>query len=774
MSCFSEHAVQAVGPRFFAGAFKAAVDALVYAHDQEVADLRKQIADLGSAHYAQQAGQSQLPTKVQTSCAAATPLRMDLHQASLAEPIPPPQPLDVHVASPDEQNAVLTMLPGVPHVTPQSTRPPALLMEGTDEQEETVPEPPNEGRAPSSCFNGEGNGFPYLARWEYMVSRVLMICDRPETYEVNECWDKTDEFVHKTKLADPYIDIWHRARPGFVDRQSCGRGSNRRKARFLGSSPLEFDIKTWTIMSVMQQLVVRPRSRTRLVWSILGILMLTLDFITLPLVAFLPPESQLLTTSVWTSQVYWSMDIIMSFFTGVYIGTSLEMKVATIARAYVTSWFFFDVLVVVPTWLLLFIGFSGSTWIGRLLRFLRFLRLAKVEVILHDALAYVNSPDFFFVFGIFKLTVCLIIVTHINACLWFVVGDASGGWAQDMKHNYSVWHQYLCSMHWALTQFQGTSDIFPGTTTNERAYAVVTVILALLTLCSFVSALTNIMMQLRALRTERNFRDRAMRSYLSAHSISGPLSIRCTMYVKWMEKVQWQLSRETELLQKLPKELLMDLEDEVRAPLFEPHAFFNVFCLTYPRLTRRICHLAMHQCTPAPDEVIFAERETGTRSHFVVNGNFTYVQGAIHLGVTQQVLEGQLLGEPVLWMSWRHKGRLSLVNFGTLISLDAAEFAQLIASHKPALASCVLYARRFVAGMTQRGWLCVTDLINPTFIIREKNNSTGNRSLQSFVSDLPLENCDTEISQTASTNSKAWGAPGRGSGLSGFKFPFLS
>merc|ERR1712070_253626 len=129
----------------------------------------------------------------------------------------------------------------------------------------------------------------------------------------------------------------------------------------------------------------------------------------------------------------------------------------------------------------------------------------------------------------------LVILNHINACLWYAVGTkATAGWTNAYEET-SVAYKYLTSMHWAITQFQGTSEITPvmggGRDTFERAYAVGTVVFALIILASFVSTLTNMILQLQQLREERTGMQRAVRSYLCDKNISLELSLRVRKYI---------------------------------------------------------------------------------------------------------------------------------------------------------------------------------------------------------------------------------------------------
>merc|ERR1712019_197102 len=90
---------------------------------------------------------------------------------------------------------------------------------------------------------------------------------------------------------------------------------------------------------------------------------------------------------------FWTLDIVLSFLTGVYIDGRLSMHPDTIAWAYMKCWFPIDFILVALDWMLLAMLSHSSKLRGvrlarllRLLRLLRFLRLLKVRGVLHDLL----------------------------------------------------------------------------------------------------------------------------------------------------------------------------------------------------------------------------------------------------------------------------------------------------------------------------------------------------------------------------------------------------
>merc|ERR1719253_1571209 len=175
----------------------------------------------------------------------------------------------------------------------------------------------------------------------------------------------------------------------------------------------------------------------------------------------------------------------------------------------------------------------------------------------------------------------------------------------------------------------------------------------------------------------------------------------------------------------LPLQLLMDLQDEIRQPMFIYHPFFSLFREIYPRLTRRLCHHALQMLSPAPGELIFAMQESSHRMYFVMSGDLIYTifqrdaTGQVDKIAEKLMERGQHLSEPALWMHWQHKGDLVVPRFASLLALSSQNFAQLIESHPPAHSSCVLYARRFISGMARWVFNKTSDIIDVLTMIPE-------------------------------------------------------
>merc|ERR1712232_212383 len=86
---------------------------------------------------------------------------------------------------------------------------------------------------------------------------------------------------------------------------------------------------------------------------------------------------------------------------------------------------------------------------------------------------------------------------HCIGCMWFLIGKSSEtGWV----HRHGLTEappskQYFASIHWAVTQLQGGTDIVPGGSVGERGYAVSIVFLSILVLARLVSKFTTMMIE---------------------------------------------------------------------------------------------------------------------------------------------------------------------------------------------------------------------------------------------------------------------------------------
>lgn len=632
------------------------------------------------------------------------------------------------------------------------------------------------------------------ARWELIVGQV--IAQIAACFEdLHDAWNQSDNAVMTVRAFHPYVDIWKPTRDSMDEVSGRSRSGSFGLRRFTagtkGNSRVsaiartdDFDVE-WELESENSDqeedevkkppsrfqrwrrrvrhdvimccrlarrrwrekgigiLIMEPHCTARIIWSVMAVMLMVYDIIVVPLQVYDLDEDGFLLFMSWVNQLFWTADICINFLTAVYVNGEVSRNLLVIASQYGKSWLGFDLLVVVPMWPIL----AGGEESGllkhlkllkyiRFVRFVRLLRLAKLERMLDEALAGINSPSLLLVVKMIKLMCCLILINHLNACLWYAVGDHSLGWVQNYEGK-SGFARYLISMHWALTQFQGTSEISPGDLTGERLYAVMTVLVSLLLMSTFVSSLTNMMMQLQALHAQKTNERRMVQMYLSQNGISTGLSGRVKSFLAFKHAIQSMLDTDQEVLKILPDQLTMDLHDEVRRPAFISHHFFHAFQNVYPRLTRKICHGALNPLMRFPEEVVFMLQERCTSMYFVMSGELTYTAQTRHETevikvFSVPVVRSHHLSEAALWLPWEHRGELVVTSFASLLSLNQDDFISIVCTHPPAQVSCVLYARRVIFGLL-RGGYNMTDITSlKTIMFKEDKDRRG---ISDFLSD---------------------------------------
>ena len=87
-----------------------------------------------------------------------------------------------------------------------------------------------------------------------------------------------------------------------------------------------------------------------MVWDLLAMLALLIEILTAPLQVFnIAGEVKIVSDVLhWTTTAYWVLDVLASFFTGVYINDVLYTNLMTVATVYMKGWFWFDLLMLAP------------------------------------------------------------------------------------------------------------------------------------------------------------------------------------------------------------------------------------------------------------------------------------------------------------------------------------------------------------------------------------------------------------------------------------------
>jgi len=328
------------------------------------------------------------------------------------------------------------------------------------------------------------------------------------------------------------------------------------------------------------RLVLMPSAPSRVGWSFLGMFLLFYDVITLPMQVFKLSEAEFM---VWFGLIYWTLDIFTNFLTGVEKRNhKFEMRIGHIALVYLRTWFIPDVVVTGIGWVIMSME-SGAAdessdpqesrmaksvklgKLARVLRFVRLIRVAKGGLLMKQALQHVNAPAIHLLISVIMHTLSLVVISHIVACIWFGLGQADSegrkGWVTStiLVRDGSPLYQYLCAMHWTFANFQGQTDVGSGGTLEERAFAVIILLMALIILTSYVSTITNALFQYQSMNQRARQNIQAVLSFLSVNRVPSVMATRAKQHIAWREHAAEVSELERKVQELLPTRLMMDI-----------------------------------------------------------------------------------------------------------------------------------------------------------------------------------------------------------------------
>jgi len=544
-----------------------------------------------------------------------------------------------------------------------------------------------------------------IINWADLVTRVLMDADVP-TFHLHNRWNEQTSSVKPKELRDmkdgPWLGLFNLS---------------------VRSSSLDTLLKTQQVSGMsdrVRKCRLHPNSNFRLAWILVTIFAWIWEFLTLPLELEMR-ETHRSSRSLFSYifMAIWTVDIVVSFITGVYVDGRLYMDLKTIAKEYAKTWLFLDASVVVVEWLAVFTDEIAASTVSifrsfRFVRLMKLLRFKKLHAILSEILferARVLSANV----SILKTCLAYLGGLHVMACLLLFIRTSTaegqqifadkGVAATDMAY------AYLISVHWAL-------DFFLWSEVDVADSAMDSVIAAVMRVCGFVGTsifLARIVFLVQQFVDARlsNLQD-VCNNFLESHRISPELSIRMKRFVVSCHQQTWlesKLQEEQTLLAKMPEKLQCDLYEESRGPNLCKSTFWNEFQERFRACFRHVCMDAVTEVVAQRHDMIFTDGYHAHAMLCILSGSFCYTLARKHtlLGQLGQLLApphvrarkvkvetGKTICEIALWTNWIHTGSMQVLKSGTYLSLNVETASDIIAAYPEAQRTAHAYGRMVV------------------------------------------------------------------------------
>ncbi|OQR95351.1 Voltage-gated Ion Channel (VIC) Superfamily [Thraustotheca clavata] len=396
-------------------------------------------------------------------------------------------------------------------------------------------------------------------------------------------------------------------------------------------------VRKLPIVAERKWYVLHPHGNIRLRWDVISIMLIFYNALYIPFqISF---QSNVVETTSFTAleyamDIFFGLDMISSFFTGIEVKAKVYFDLPTIAKHYTST-------CLVDTNNL---TISKSLKLFRLFRLLRLFRMLRILHRLQHALLIRSTIS-----SLFRYCLTVVFIAHWFACYFFWVsyGDSTTSdppidtWLKIKGLLYgSQWDQYVASLYWATMTLAtvGYGDV-SAISPNERCFAVFAMFAGA---GIFAYGITNIVSLVSSLTAhETAFREKMdeINEYMSARDLPKPLRTEIREFFQNARK-----SKENDMLQE--QELLNELSAMLRSKIalaINDHFLwkFPFFKGSDPNFIMDLA-LSMRMICFAPFEDVCVEGELGHEMFFIFRGAVEVLKDGVQVTVLG---ENQYFGE---------------------------------------------------------------------------------------------------------------------------------
>eukprot|EP00930_Biecheleria_cincta_P080921 TRINITY_DN6941_c0_g3_i1.p1 TRINITY_DN6941_c0_g3~~TRINITY_DN6941_c0_g3_i1.p1 ORF type:complete len:663 (+),score=98.24 TRINITY_DN6941_c0_g3_i1:88-2076(+) len=470
------------------------------------------------------------------------------------------------------------------------------------------------------------------------------------------------------------------------------------------------------------RIILSPNDTRRVIWDVVGMLLLCWDMIAIPLDAFAPEPSVFVEVMDWITQMFWTGDMAMSCLTGYVDEGTVVFEPSKIMLHYLKTWFALDLVVNVPEWITVCLDAGGdgdsskptsllrSMRVVRSVRILRLVKLKRFIAMIKDS---ISSEVVFIGLNIVKLLSMLILMNHFIAALWYLVGglgDKDNTWIDAYKMHpgqASLGLRYTTSLHWSLTQFTPASSGIQAQNVYERSFAIITLMMGLVSSSSFISSITGSMSQLSNMNADASKQFWLLRRYLRQQKVPAALSFKVMRYIEYVNSNRRDRVSEGRIL------ILNTLSDELKNQLkwvtgfsyLKSHVVFQQLeTRSHVSLTKMVANGLGEKYLAALD-YLFLITDSPSQMYFIKEGAVRYMlarskasdEDHDYTEDCRELANEEYLCEVALWAEYRHIGKAKAIDETQLITIGAEAFVDLVRQDMNIYGWLAPYARTILA-----------------------------------------------------------------------------
>ena len=324
--------------------------------------------------------------------------------------------------------------------------------------------------------------------------------------------------------------------------------------------------------------------------------------------------------------IFLLFEIILNFNTGYFNKGMLILERIDVIKNYIYIRFWFDLATILPLFLNHLYFYSNDDDF-KFCQFIFLLRIFNLNEMIrkicdfYDAGGLTNS-----VIGLLKLTILILYVAHICACLWHYISVIDSKtyqttWIsvfQENEEDQSLSNEYITSLYWAVTTMitVGYGDIIPRTP-NEKIFAITSMLVACCVFAYIMNSIGIVINSFNARQAILRHKIQAVNKYLDMKNIDYDLRIRIRKYLEYLYEEKNSLVREGQIVimnlsTALKTEIFQRLNTEILGKI---PILIKVFT---PKLLLQVASF-MKEVSYTPEDIIFSVKYLTNTNYYIIN-----------------------------------------------------------------------------------------------------------------------------------------------------------
>ncbi len=374
----------------------------------------------------------------------------------------------------------------------------------------------------------------------------------------------------------------------------------------------------------------------------------------------------------WLITIIFCLDIILIFNTEVKTGLNVLTDRKSVAKHYLASWFFLDLLAALPLASLFALiaphDVSGTLvyQILMLFRLLRLLKLVKVSTTFMSLQELIDIPP-----ALMRLIVFLFwfaLIAHVMSLGWIAIG------ASEATRPFR--DQYIRALYWCITTIAtiGYGDYVPNHDSNPQIiYTIVVQIMGVGMFGYIIGNVATLIVSIDTARADFRTKLEEVRNYMRIKRIPAPIQDRVKNYYNYLWETQKGIT-DVDFMLTLPKTLRLEISLYLNRGILEKVSLFKNADEVFIREVIE----ELEPLVFLPGDFVIRQGEFGDCMYFLSTGSVEVVVNGKQVAV---LAEGSPFGETALIQNEKRNASIRAVSYCDVYRLSQHSFEQLRKKH---------------------------------------------------------------------------------------------